>query len=152
MAKTRVFICLFICLFFFYIKIIPLICQINEHSLMSIDSGMDALRSKMLICWISLKRCNKTKSNFFVGIFLIFYDSCSFVFWFWFWVCLFFLVHLLHCPLFPALSGFVPVSFNRSVSLLSFTSALLFSPLLLCFTLQLPWLHPLLYFFVLRTW
>lgn len=136
----------------FWFFFILWVCQINEHSLMSVDSGMNALKNEMLICWNPLKRCDKTKPNFFVGIFLLFYDSCSFVFWFsGLGLFGFFLVHLF-CPLFPPLSGFVPVSFNRSVSLLSFTSALLFGPLLLCFTLQLPWLHPLLYFFVLRTW
>lgn len=40
---------------------------------MSIDSGIDALRNEMLICWNPLKCCNKTKPHFLWASF------CSFM-------------------------------------------------------------------------
>lgn len=113
-------ILIFLILFIFFIL---WVCPINEHSLMSIDLGMDTLRNEMLICWNPLNRCNKTKPLYLWASF------CSFTIA----VVLFFGFGFL--GVFWSTSSFVP-SFLRSLVSSQFPSTDLFlcclSPPLFC--------------------
>ena len=109
-----------------------LLCD-ELHRILPIECCINA--SCSFLCWIHLAFF-KTKISFDLFIFHHFSPSFG--------------LYLFTFSL-SLLSSFCSVSVPIPSSL-SFTSLFLFSPLVLCFTLPLPSLRPLLYFLVSSTW